>query len=69
MAQPYCHSPHEKRENQGLRDYRKLNVITVIDTFPLLFTDSVLDVVAGHEMYCLMDGISGYNQVCMHPDD
>ena len=32
-------------------DYRKLNAVTVTDAFPLPFTDSVLDAVAGHEMY------------------
>ena len=50
-------------------DYRKLNVVTITDTFPLPFKDSVLDVVAGHEMYSFLDGFSGYNQVCMHPED
>ena len=50
-------------------DYRKLNVVTITDAFPLPFMDSVLDAVAGHEMYCFLDGFSGYNQVCMHPDD
>ena len=39
------------------------------DTFPLPFTDSVLDVVVGHEMYNFLDGLRGYNQVRMHPDD
>ena len=50
-------------------DYRKLNAVTITDAFPLPFTDSVLDVVAGHEMYSFLDGFSGYNQVYMHPDD
>ena len=50
-------------------DYRKLNVVTITDAFPLPFIDSVLDVVARHDMYSFLDGFSGYNQVCMHPDD
>ena len=50
-------------------DYRKLNAVTVTDAFPLPFTDSVLDAVAGHEMYSFLDGFSGYNQVRMHPND
>ena len=50
-------------------DYRKLNVITITDSFPLPFTDSVLDAVVGNEMYCFLDGFSGYNQVRMHPND
>ena len=31
-------------------DYRKLNVVTITDVFPLPFIDSVLDAVAGHDM-------------------
>ena len=50
-------------------DYRKLNVVTITDAFPLPFNDNVLDAVASHEMYSFLDGLSGYNQVCMHPDD
>ena len=37
--------------------------------FPLLFTDGVLNEVAGHEIYCFLDGFSGYNQIRMHPDE
>ena len=50
-------------------DYRKLNATTVMDAFPLPFTDGILDVVVGHEMYNFLDGFSGYNQVRMHPED
>ena len=32
-------------------DYRKLNAAMVTNAFPLLFTDGVLDAVAGHEVY------------------
>ena len=42
-------------------DYRKLNAATVTDGFPLPFTDSVLDTVAGHECYSFLDGFNGYN--------
>ena len=50
-------------------DYRNLNVVTIIDALPLPFVDNVLDTVGGHEMYSLLDGFIGYNQVRMHPDD
>ena len=49
--------------------YRKLNATTLTDAFPLPFTDGILDVVAGHEIYSFLDSFSGYNQVRMHPDD
>ena len=52
-------------------DYRKLNGPTVTDTlsnyttitFPLPFTDGVLDAVAGHEVYNFLDGFIRYNQI------
>ena len=44
-------------------DYRKLNVGTRKDHFPLPFVDQILERVAGHEFYCFLDGYSGYNQI------
>ena len=45
------------------QDFRKLNSVTKKDYFPLPFTDTLLDSVAGHECYSFLDGFSGYNQV------
>ena len=42
-------------------DYRKLNIATIKDHFPLPFIDQVLDKLAGHSHYCFVDGYSGYN--------
>ena len=50
-------------------DYRKLNKATRKDHFPLPFIDQMLDRLAGHEYYCLLDGYSGYNQICIAPED
>ena len=60
--------PKKNRKIRVCVDYRKLNAVTITDTFPLPFTISVRDVVAGHEMYSFLDGFNGYNQVRMHPD-
>ena len=54
------------RVTTGLRvciDYRKLNVGTRKDHFPLPFVDQMLERVARHEFYCFLDGYSGYNQI------
>ena len=51
------------------QDFRKLNDATKKDYFPLPFTDSILDVVAGHEVYSFLDGFSGYNQIKIAPAD
>ena len=40
-----------------------------MDVFPLPFTDNILDALTSHEVYCFLDGFSGYNQVFMHLED
>ena len=50
-------------------DYRKLNVATKKNHFPLPFIDIVLDKVASQQLYSFLDGFSGYNQVNIHPYD
>jgi hypothetical protein len=42
-------------------DFRKLNVTTKKDPYPLPFIEEVLDMVAGHEMYYFLDGFSSYH--------
>ncbi|KAL5579937.1 hypothetical protein UlMin_012379 [Ulmus minor] len=44
-------------------DYRKLNSTTRKDHFPLPFIDQILERVAGHPVYCFLDGYSGYYQI------
>ena len=61
--------PKKNDKIQVCVDYQKLNVTTVTDTFPLPFTDGVLDTVASHEIYSFLDELSGYNQIRMHPMD
>ena len=54
------------KKNGKLRvwvDFRKLNDQTIKDPFPLPFTETMLDQVAGFEMYSFADGYSGYNQI------
>ena len=53
--------PKKNEKIQVCVDYRKLNAVTITYAFPLLFTDIVLDVVAGHKMYSFLDRFSGYN--------
>ena len=44
---------------------RKLNKATRKYYFPLQFIDKMLDRLAGHGFYCLLDGYSGYNQIAI----
>ncbi|RVW72145.1 Retrovirus-related Pol polyprotein from transposon opus [Vitis vinifera] len=47
-------------------DYRKLNVVTRKDHFPLPFIDQVLERVSGHPFYCFLDGYSRQGIVLGH---
>ena len=50
-------------------DYRKLNVVTRNDNFPLPFIDQVLERVSGHPFYCFLDGYSRYFQIEIDVED
>ncbi|RVW12855.1 hypothetical protein CK203_105711 [Vitis vinifera] len=50
-------------------DYRKLNVVTRKDHFPLPFIDQVLERISGHPFYCFLDGYSGYFQIEIAVED
>ena len=50
-------------------DYRKLNLATKKDHYPLPFTDQILEKLAGQRFYCFLDGYSGYNQIAVHEYD
>ncbi|KAK8931033.1 hypothetical protein KSP39_PZI016254 [Platanthera zijinensis] len=50
-------------------DYRKLNDATRKDHFPLPFIDQILERLSGHSFYCFLDGLSGYFQIPISPED
>ena len=50
-------------------DYRKLNVVTRKDHFPLPFINQVLERVFGHHFYCFLDGYSDYFQIEIDVED
>ena len=50
-------------------DYRKLNIATRNDHFPLPSIDQMLDRLAGHPHFCFLDGYSGYNKISIAPED
>nr|GEY49964.1 reverse transcriptase domain-containing protein [Tanacetum cinerariifolium] len=47
-------------------DYQKLNEATRKDHFPLSFMDQMLERLAGNEIYCYLDGFSGYMLTIFH---
>jgi hypothetical protein len=50
-------------------DFKDLNKACTKDDFPLPRIDTIVDLTAGHAMYSLMDGFSGYNQIKIKPED
>ncbi len=44
-------------------DFKKLNVTTKKDPYPLPFIDEVLNIVARYEAYSFLDGYSRYHQI------
>ena len=60
------------KKNGKLRvcvDYKPLNAATKRDHYPLPFQDEILNQVAGHERYSIMDGFSGYFQIPIAEED
>ncbi|XP_070003286.1 uncharacterized protein [Nicotiana sylvestris] len=50
-------------------DYRKLNLATRKDHFPLPFIDQMFDRLAERSHFYFLDGYSGYNQISIAPKD
>nr|GEU44492.1 DNA-directed DNA polymerase [Tanacetum cinerariifolium] len=50
-------------------DYKKLNDATRKDHFPLPCMDQMLERLAENELYCFLDGFSGYFQIPIDPQD
>jgi hypothetical protein len=50
-------------------DFRKLNVATKKDSYLLPFTNEVINIVAGHEVYTFLDGFPRYHQISIALED
>ena len=50
-------------------DYRKLNDITIKDSYALPFIDELISSVRGAKIFSALDLYSGYHQIPMNPDD
>jgi len=52
-----------------VNDYRQLNANTVIDSFPLLRIDDILNDCAKGKIWAKIDMTNAFFQTCLHPDD
>jgi hypothetical protein len=50
-------------------DFRKLNTTIKKDCYSLLFTNEVINIVVGHEVYTFLNGFSKYNQISIALED
>ena len=50
-------------------DYRKLNKATRKYYFPLPFINQVIERLANFLYFCYLDGLSGFYQIPIHPED
>jgi hypothetical protein len=50
-------------------DFKKLNVTTNKDPYPLLFMDEVINTFTKHEVYTFLDGFSGYHHISIALED
>ena len=61
-----------RKKNGEIRlcvDFRNLNKYSKKDNYPLPKMEHLLQKVSGAIVMSFLDGLSGYNQVSMHPDD
>ncbi|CAC5426114.1 unnamed protein product [Mytilus coruscus] len=61
-----------RKKDQSIRlcvDYRKLNIKTVRDVFPLPRIDESLDALNGAKFFSTLDMASGFHQIAMDPVD
>jgi hypothetical protein len=49
--------------------FKKLNVATKKDPYPLPFTDEVLNIITGHDAYSFLHGYYGYHKIYITLDD
>jgi hypothetical protein len=60
------------KKNEKLKicvDFKKLNVATKKDPYPLPFTDEVINIIVGHEVYTFLSGFFRYHQISIALED
>ncbi len=50
-------------------DFWKLNATIKKDPYPLLFTDEVINIVAGHEVWTFLNDFSRYHKISIASED
>jgi hypothetical protein len=50
-------------------DFQNLNHASDKDNYPVLLMEQILQIISGSELFSLLDGFSGYNQVLVEGPD
>lgn len=61
-----------RKKNGEMRiyvDFRNLNLASLKNNYPLPAMDHILQTILGLEMMSMLDGFSGYNQICVSKQD
>ena len=66
---PVVITPKKNGKLKVCVDYKPLNSATKRDHYPLPFQDEILNQVAGHEHYSIMDGFSRHFQIPIAEED
>jgi hypothetical protein len=61
--------PKKKGKLKIYIDFRKLNVATKKNPYPLPFINEVLNTIIGYEMYSFLNGYSRYHQIFITLED
>jgi hypothetical protein len=61
--------PKKNRKLKIYVDFKKLNVETKKDPYPLPFMNEVINIVARHEVYIFLDEFSRYHHISITPED
>ena len=69
MSHPSCDNQEEERSALLLYDYRRLNMQTIVDVFPMPNVKKTLDALAHAKYFSVMNARAGYWQVLMDPSD
>jgi hypothetical protein len=59
----------EKWQTKKLYRFQKTKCSTKKDPYPLLFTDEMLNTIAGYKAYSFLDGYSRYHQISIALED
>jgi hypothetical protein len=63
----HCGGTKKEQEVLNLCGFPKIEHYHKKDLYPLPFTEEILDMVGGHEIYPFLDGFLGYHQIMIAP--